>query len=129
MNGIWGAGIIVAVLGALLPSAVWSEESAGQTAQVTVYADQPGAKVSPALYGIFFEEINHAGDGGIYAEMVQNRAFEELQPAAGAKIEGSLMVTPKGWPAQVWYRSELPAWPWSLRAKRRDRSIWTMPSR
>ncbi len=28
------------------------------------------------LYGIFFEDINHAADGGLYAEMVQNRSFE-----------------------------------------------------
>ncbi len=38
---------------------------------------QKGAAVSPDLYGIFFEEINHAGDGGLYAELVQNRGFEE----------------------------------------------------
>ncbi|XP_062511561.1 uncharacterized protein LOC134187462 [Corticium candelabrum] len=37
---------------------------------------RPVMDVSPMLWGIFFEEINHAGDGGIYAEMVQNRAFE-----------------------------------------------------
>ncbi len=28
------------------------------------------------LYGIFFEDLNHAADGGLYAEMVQNRSFE-----------------------------------------------------
>ncbi|HOQ13499.1 MAG TPA: alpha-L-arabinofuranosidase, partial [Bacillota bacterium] len=28
------------------------------------------------LYGIFFEDINHAADGGLYAEMIQNRSFE-----------------------------------------------------
>lgn len=38
---------------------------------------QRGAMVSPNLYGIFFEEISHAGDGGLYAELVQNRGFEE----------------------------------------------------
>ena len=41
---------------------------------------QRGAVVSPDLYGIFFEEINHAGDGGLYAELVQNRGFEEHVP-------------------------------------------------
>ena len=35
------------------------------------------AEVSQNLYGIFFEEISHAGDGGLYAELVQNRGFEE----------------------------------------------------
>ena len=42
----------------------------------TIDASQPGIAVSPRLYGIFFEEINHAGEGGLYAEMVQNRDFE-----------------------------------------------------
>ena len=28
------------------------------------------------LYGLFFEDINHAADGGLYAELVQNRSFE-----------------------------------------------------
>lgn len=32
--------------------------------------------VSPILYGIFFEDINYAGDGGLYAELVANRSFE-----------------------------------------------------
>ena len=33
-------------------------------------------KVSPSLYGIFFEEINQAGDGGIYSELLRNRGLE-----------------------------------------------------
>ena len=43
-----------------------------------------GHAVSPMLYGIFFEEINRAGDGGLYAEMIQNRSFEdsEKEPSA-----------------------------------------------
>ena len=44
---------------------------------VNIDAQHPGAAVSPRLYGIFFEEINHAGDGGLYAELVQNRSFED----------------------------------------------------
>ncbi|XP_065839002.1 uncharacterized protein [Oscarella lobularis] len=42
--------------------------------------------VSPLLWGIFFEEINHAGDGGLYAEMVQNRAFEASEPSTPPNI-------------------------------------------
>ncbi len=49
----------------------------GATARLTVHADQTGPRISPTLYGIFFEEINCAGDGGIYAEMVRNRSFED----------------------------------------------------
>jgi alpha-L-arabinofuranosidase len=48
----------------------------GQSAAaITIQADQPGAVVSSNLFGIFFEEINFAGEGGIYAEMVRNRSF------------------------------------------------------
>ncbi|MEI9479061.1 MAG: alpha-N-arabinofuranosidase, partial [Deltaproteobacteria bacterium] len=49
----------------------------GGTAKLTVDLDKPGAKVSPELYGIFFEEINRGGDGGLYAELIQNRSFED----------------------------------------------------
>ena len=36
-----------------------------------------GQLVTEDHYGIFYEEINHAGDGGLYAELVRNRSFEE----------------------------------------------------
>ena len=48
-----------------------------QTEPIRIDLGQKGAVVSPNLYGIFFEEINHAGDGGLYAELIQNRGFEE----------------------------------------------------
>ncbi|MDJ1468863.1 alpha-L-arabinofuranosidase C-terminal domain-containing protein [Xanthocytophaga flava] len=35
-----------------------------------------GKKISPTLFGLFFEDINYAADGGLYAEMIQNRSFE-----------------------------------------------------
>jgi alpha-L-arabinofuranosidase len=42
---------------------------------LTIQAGQPGAIISSNLFGIFFEEINFAGEGGLYAEMVRNRSF------------------------------------------------------
>lgn len=49
------------------------------TGQVSVSVDTEHAvrSVSPNLYGIFFEDINHAADGGLYAELVSNRSFED----------------------------------------------------
>ena len=44
---------------------------------IEIDAGRPTVKVSPSLYGIFFEEINFAGDGGIHSELVRNRGFEE----------------------------------------------------
>jgi len=52
-------------------------EALAQGAKLTVQVDRPGHKISPALYGLFFEEINMAGDGGLYAELVRNRSFED----------------------------------------------------
>jgi len=37
---------------------------------------QLGKKISSDLFGLFFEDINYAADGGLYAELVQNRSFE-----------------------------------------------------
>lgn len=53
-----------------------------------------GADVSPTMYGIFFEEINHAGDGGLLAEMVENGGFEELEMPEGYHAEGDRLVSP-----------------------------------
>lgn len=63
--------------------------------RITVQVDKPGVKVSPSLYGIFFEEINRAGDGGIYAEMVQNRAFEDdaKAPVGWTRVRGDGSMT------------------------------------
>jgi alpha-L-arabinofuranosidase len=50
-------------------------------AQVSISLDpaQRDVKVSPDLYGIFFEDINHAADGGLYAELIRNRSFEDSE--------------------------------------------------
>lgn len=41
------------------------------------------AKIQPTMYGVFFEDINFAADGGLYAEMVKNRSFEFDSPLMG----------------------------------------------
>jgi len=42
-----------------------------------------GIKIQPTMYGIFFEDINFAADGGLYAEMIKNRSFEFTLPKIG----------------------------------------------
>ncbi|HXB59868.1 MAG TPA: carbohydrate binding domain-containing protein, partial [Candidatus Acidoferrales bacterium] len=44
---------------------------------LTIQADKVVAQVSPTLYGLMTEEINHSYDGGLYAELIQNRAFQD----------------------------------------------------
>src|SRR5215210_2567867 len=53
--------------------------------KLTVYANKPGAEVAPTMWGIFFEDINFAADGGLYAELVKNRSFEFPMPMMGWK--------------------------------------------
>jgi alpha-L-arabinofuranosidase len=58
---------------------------------LTVHADQPGARINPAMWGVFFEDINFGADGGLYAELVKNRSFEFPDPLMGwTKISPSL---------------------------------------
>ena len=42
----------------------------------TIRPDDPGKPISADLSGIFFEDINYSADGGLYAELIQNRSFE-----------------------------------------------------
>jgi alpha-L-arabinofuranosidase len=65
--------------------------------KIQVHADQPGALINPGLYGIFFEEINHAGEGGIYGELIRNRGFEANRLPEGMTRDGDYLHSPKGW--------------------------------
>ncbi len=56
-----------------------------QSIQIDV--DKPTTKIQPTMWGIFFEDINFAADGGLYAEMVKNRSFEFDKPQMGWDIE------------------------------------------
>jgi alpha-L-arabinofuranosidase len=67
--------IIATVVSLCIVSLVYGQSTS--TATLTVDAGKPGPRVSPSLYGIFFEEINLAGDGGLYGELIRNRSFEE----------------------------------------------------
>jgi alpha-L-arabinofuranosidase len=55
----------------LLATCAWAQ----QPATVDIDAQKPIAEVSPTLYGLMTEEINHSYDGGLYPELIRNRAF------------------------------------------------------
>ncbi|HEY3863815.1 MAG TPA: alpha-L-arabinofuranosidase C-terminal domain-containing protein [Verrucomicrobiae bacterium] len=56
-----------------------SRAAGAEPARITVQASAAGLPVPPTLHGLFFEDINYAGDGGLYAEMIQNRSFENRE--------------------------------------------------
>jgi alpha-L-arabinofuranosidase len=57
---------------------------------LAIDASSPAGKVSPLLYGLMTEEINHSYDGGLYAELVRNRAFldDAASPAHWSPVQG-----------------------------------------
>lgn len=78
------------ILTATFLSASWTTLSAEN--EFVIRADRPGATVQPTMYGLFFEDINYAADGGLYAEMVKNRSFEFPQPLMGWESFGNITV-------------------------------------
>ena len=65
--------------------------ASGATVLIDVQADKPGPGINPAMWGIFFEDINFGADGGLYAELIKNRSFEFPDPLMGwSKIHPSL---------------------------------------
>jgi alpha-N-arabinofuranosidase len=67
---------------------------------ISVDAGHPAAAISPAMFGIFFEDINFSADGGLYPERIKNRSFEFDEPLAGwhqiLAINAGGIDSPKG---------------------------------
>ena len=55
-----------------------------------------GAPVSSTMYGLFFEDINFAADGGLYGELVKNRSFEFPQSYMGWRVFGNVELKNDG---------------------------------
>lgn len=69
-----------------------SLSASAQQHQFTVNA-KPGAPIQPTMYGIFFEDINFGADGGLYAEMVENRSFEFPNRLMGWNTFGNVSLS------------------------------------
>ena len=88
----------------LVATALSAALAAGaQPAKISVAVDQPGHKISPTLWGIFFEDINLSADGGLYPELVRNRSFEDsgkpdFWRLSGAHPDGSTMAVDSAQP-------------------------------
>lgn len=70
--------------------------SLGAENDFVVDTKKVGAEIQPTMYGIFFEDINFAADGGLYAEMVKNRSFEFPQHLMGWTAFGKFEVRNDG---------------------------------
>ena len=67
--------------------------NAAATATVDIDLGKPGTPVPPMFYGLMTEEINHAYDGGLYAELIQNRTFQDddQRPAHWSAVGGGTL--------------------------------------
>ena len=74
--------------------------AAAQTAnthELVIQTKKVGAEIQPTMYGLFFEDINYAADGGLYAELVKNRSFEFLcNNLQGWKVAGKVELKNDG---------------------------------
>lgn len=69
--------------------------------------------IAKNLYGIFFEDINRAGDGGLYPEMLRNRSFDDSIPPIDCTTEGEddyAIITPSGWRDEFNHGEGLSRW-------------------
>lgn len=69
-----GALLLLIVVNSAIGQVV-SQPAIG-SATVTIDLKRPAKPISPDLWGIFFEDLNYAADGGLYGELIQNRSFE-----------------------------------------------------
>lgn len=63
---------------------------------IEVNTKKIGAPILPTMYGMFFEDINYAADGGLYGELVKNRSFEFPQSFMGWKVFGNVTLKDDG---------------------------------
>ena len=69
---------------------------AAQSNTMTIDAGAEGIPIQKTMFGLFFEDINFAADGGLYAEKIKNRSFEFDNPLAGWQIVGNVKVMDDG---------------------------------
>jgi alpha-L-arabinofuranosidase len=61
-----------------------------------IAVSKPGAEIQSTMYGLFFEDINFAADGGLYAELIKNRSFEFPQNLMGWRTFGGVELRDDG---------------------------------
>jgi alpha-L-arabinofuranosidase len=82
-------GGCLSILACALAVAYAADRAGAADVELVVDVAQQGRRISPRLYGIFFEDINFGGDGGLNAELVKNGAFEFPQPMMGWREVGT----------------------------------------
>ena len=69
---------------------------AAQSNTLVINAGSKGIPIQETMFGLFYEDINFAADGGLYAELIKNRSFEFDDPFAGWDIIGNVKLMSDG---------------------------------
>ena len=85
-----------AIFAAVLISCTIASTAQSQCKLMTIDAGRKGIPVQETMYGLFFEDINFAADGGLYAEKVKNRSFEFDDHFMGWNIFGNVSLQKDG---------------------------------
>ena len=82
------------------------------TSSIIIDLEKPTQPVQEALYGVTLEEMNHAVEGGIYAEMIRNRSLEDGAVPYGCLYDAArnVIVTPAGWQIPFVSPYTIPGW-------------------
>src|SRR5712664_1994504 len=107
-----GKGFVAALI--LLALALSATLLRAGTASINIEVSKAGPRLNPRMYGIFLEEINHGVDGGLYAELIRNRGFEDAKPPEGSTFRDGRWLDEKGYDARFsrfgYVTNGLPSW-------------------
>ena len=84
----------------------------GEIATIEIDPKEHGPEINPKMYGVFLEEINTAVDGGLYAELVRNRGFEDAKAPEGFSLINGKWNNGRGYiiPYRFEVDQSLPYW-------------------
>src|SRR4051794_5570430 len=89
--------VVAAFCGGMMAPAAMAEVSA----TLDIDVNKPGAAIPKTFYGLMTEEINHSYDGGLFAELIQNRTFQDPPPRGrGGPRGGPPQTRPQAPPTQ-----------------------------
>ena len=97
-SGPIALGVLSATTLAALVLLSQTPGSSSSAASISVDVARKGADIASTMFGVFFEDINFAADGGLYPEQVKNRSFEFTEPLNGWRrferggAEGELII-------------------------------------
>lgn len=79
---------------------------------IHIHTKKVKCPTAPEFYGLFFEDINHAADGGLYPEMIRNRAFEDSLVPEGCTTDPNqrIFITEYGWPGAFSHGEGMDEW-------------------